>query len=39
MADNGAESGGGSPESLGAHVKSEIAKWGAVVMAASIRLE
>ena len=39
MADNGAEPGGGSPERLGAHVKSEIAKWGAVVKAANIRVE
>ncbi len=39
MADNGAEPGGGSPERLGAHVKSEIAKWGAVVKAANIKVE
>jgi tripartite-type tricarboxylate transporter receptor subunit TctC len=39
MADNGAEPGGGSPERLGNHVKSEIAKWGAVVKAANIKIE
>jgi tripartite-type tricarboxylate transporter receptor subunit TctC len=39
MSDNGAEPGGGSPERLGSHVKSEIAKWGAVVKAANIRIE
>ena len=39
MADNGAEPGGGSPERLGAHVKAEIAKWGAVVKAANLRVE
>lgn len=39
MTDNGAEPGGGSPERLGNHVKSEIAKWGAVVKAANIKVE
>jgi tripartite-type tricarboxylate transporter receptor subunit TctC len=39
MADNGAEPGGGSPERLGNHVKSEIAKWGALVKAANIKIE
>ncbi len=39
MEDNGAEPGGGSPERLGNHVKSEIAKWGAVVKAANIKVE
>ena len=39
MADNGAEAGGGPPERLGNHVKSEIAKWGAVVKAANIKIE
>jgi tripartite-type tricarboxylate transporter receptor subunit TctC len=39
MTDNGAEPGGGSPERLGNHVKSEIAKWGAVVKTANIKVE
>ena len=39
MEDNGAEPGGGTPERLGNHVKSEIAKWGAVVKAANIKVE
>jgi tripartite-type tricarboxylate transporter receptor subunit TctC len=39
MADNGAEPGGGPPERLGNHVKAEIAKWGAVVKAANIKIE
>ncbi len=39
MADNGAEAGGGPPERLGNFVKSEIAKWGAVVKAANIKIE
>ena len=39
MADNGAEPGGGPPERLGNLVKAEIAKWGAVVKAANIRIE
>jgi tripartite-type tricarboxylate transporter receptor subunit TctC len=39
MADNGAEPGGGPPERLGNHVNSEIAKWGAVVKAANIKVE
>ncbi len=39
FADNGSEPGGGSPERLGNHVKSEIAKWGAVVKAANIKVE
>ena len=39
MTDNGAEPGGGSPERLGSHVKSEIAKWGAVVNAANIKID
>jgi tripartite-type tricarboxylate transporter receptor subunit TctC len=39
MTENGAEPGGGSPERLGNHVKSEIAKWGAVVKTANIKVE
>ncbi len=39
MTDNGAEPGGGSPERLGNHVKSEIAKWGAVVKTAKLKVE
>lgn len=39
MADNGAEAGGGPPERLGNLVKAEIAKWGAVVKAANIKIE
>lgn len=39
MTDNGAEPGGGSPERLGNHVKSEIAKWGAVVKSANLKVE
>jgi tripartite-type tricarboxylate transporter receptor subunit TctC len=39
MADNGAEPGGGPPERLGNLVKTEIAKWGAVVKAANIKIE
>ncbi len=35
----GAEVGGGPPERLAAHVRSELAKWGKVVREANIRLE
>ncbi|MGH9785991.1 MAG: tripartite tricarboxylate transporter substrate-binding protein, partial [Terriglobia bacterium] len=38
-ADQGAEVGGGSPERLAAHVRSELAKWGKVVREANIRLQ
>ncbi len=38
-AEQGAEVGGGSPERLGAHVRSELAKWGKVVREANIRLQ
>ena len=39
MADNGAEPGVGPQERLGNLVKTEIAKWGAVVKAANIKIE
>jgi len=39
MADNGADPGGGPPERLDRHVKSEIAKWGKVVKAAHLTIE
>lgn len=38
-ADQGAEVGGGSPETLAAHVRSELAKWGKVVREAKIPLQ
>lgn len=39
MAANGAEPGGGKPERLDQHVKSEIAKWGRVVKAAQVTVQ
>ena len=39
MADNGAEAGGGPPDRLDRHVRSEIAKWGKVLKAARLTLE
>jgi tripartite-type tricarboxylate transporter receptor subunit TctC len=38
-ADQGAEVGGGSPERLAAHVRSELAKWGKVVREAKIPVQ
>lgn len=38
-ADQGAEPGGGSPERFGAHIRAELAKWGAVIREAGIRVQ